>query len=105
MPYDDPDITDPQELVGVELPGDPNVTRKMAAAFADEFAQLGYTHAEIVGLFRTPFYAAMHRTFQLLGAAEIARIVEESVAVWGRVRPVITDREDEGEAKPLRLIR
>ena len=43
MPYDEPEIDDPQELVGVELPGDDTVTREMAAAFADEFAQLGFT--------------------------------------------------------------
>ena len=41
MPYDDPDVEDPQELVGIELPGDESVTREMAGAFADEFAQLG----------------------------------------------------------------
>lgn len=105
MPYNDPDFTDPQELVGVEMPGDRDVTRTMAAAFADEFAQLGYTGAEILRLFRTPFYAAMHRTWQLLGEDEIGSIVEESVAVWSRFRRVTTDCPDQVEAKPLRLIR
>jgi hypothetical protein len=102
MPYDDPDPVDPQELVGVEMPGDPEVTRHMAAAFADEFAQLGYTDREILGLFRTPFYAAVHRTWQLLGEEEIASIVAESVGVWRRVRPTTIDRPDAADAKPLR---
>jgi|SRR6188508_2421863 hypothetical protein len=105
MPYDDPDPSDPQELVGVSLPGDDEVTRAMAAAFADEFAQLGYTRDEILELFRAPFYAAIHRAWQLLGEAEIARMVGESVAVWSRVRTVVTDRPDDVDAIPLRLIR
>ena len=105
MPYDDPDPSDPEKLVGVSLPGADEVTGAMAAAFADEFAQLGYTQEEILELFRAPFYSAVHRAWQLLGEAEIARIVGESVAVWSRVRTVVTDRPDEIEAVPLRLIR
>jgi hypothetical protein len=106
MPYDDPDPQDPQELVGVELPGDEAVTREMAEAFADEFAQLGHTRAQIIALFRTPFYAGAHQAWELLGEEAIARIVDESVSVWGRVRCVVTDvPDDEIAVKPLRLIR
>jgi len=105
MPYDNPDPTDPQELVGVELPGDECVTREMAAAFADEFAQLGYNRAQIQALYRNAFYAGAHQAWQLLGDEEIARLVDESVNVWSRVRYVVTDRPDEIEAQPLRLIR
>jgi hypothetical protein len=105
MPYDDPDPTDPQELIGVELPGDERVTREMAAAIADEFAQLGYSRTQILALYRSACYAAAHQAWQLLGEEEIARLVDESVNVWGRVRCVVTDRPDEVEAKPLRLMR
>lgn len=106
MPYDDPDPQDPQELVGVELPGDEGVTRKMAEAFADEFAQLGHTRAQILALFRAPFYAGAYQAWQLLGEDAIARIVDESLSVWGRVRCVVTDApDDEIAIKPLRLIR
>ena len=56
MPYNDPERDDPQELVGVELPGDEAVTREMAAAFADEFAQLGLTRQQILALYRTADY-------------------------------------------------
>ena len=106
MPYDDPDPQDPQELVGVELPGNERVTREMAEAFADEFAQLGHTRAQILALFRAPFYAGAHQAWELLGEDAIARIVDESLSVWGRVRCVVTDvPDDEIEIKPLRLIR
>jgi len=106
MPYDDPDPQDPQELVGVELPGDERVTRDMAEAFSDEFAQLGHTRAQILAMFRAPFYAGAHQAWQLLGEDAITRIVDDSLSVWGRVRRVVTDVPDsEVEIKPLRLIR
>ena len=106
MPYDDPEVDDPQELVGVELPGDEAVTREMAAAFADEFAQLGLTRAQILALYRRAEYVGAHQAWQLLGDDEVARLVDESLAVWGRVTCVVTDRPDSGgEPEPLRFIR
>jgi hypothetical protein len=108
MPYDDPEPDDPQELVGVELPGDETVTREMAAAFADEFAQLGFDRSRILALYREPHYAGAHKAWQLLGEADIARIVDESVAVWGRVSWVVTDGvndDPEPAPQPLRLFR
>lgn len=106
MPYDEPEVDDPQELVGVELPGDEEVTREMAAAFADEFAQLGFTRPQILALYRKAEYGGAHRAWRLLGEDAIARLVDESLAVWGRFRFVVTDRPAEAfEPKPLRLIR
>jgi hypothetical protein len=90
-PYDDLAPVDPQELVGVDPSCGTEVTRHIAAAFAGEFAQLGYSGSEILGLFRTPFYATVHRTWQLLGEEEIARIVADSVAVWRRGTSTVTD--------------
>jgi hypothetical protein len=105
MPYDDPHPTDPQELVGVELPGDERVTRAMAEAFADEFARLGYSRTQILALYRNSFYAGAHQAWHLLGEEEIAALVDESVNVWGRARCVIVDSPDAPEVRPLRLIR
>ena len=106
MPYDDPEPDDPQELIGVELPGDETTTREMAAAFADEFAQLGFTRPQILALFRKAEYSGAHQAWRLLGEGEIARMVDESVAVWGRFTSVVTDRmNDEAVPQPLRFIR
>jgi hypothetical protein len=91
MPYDDPDPTDPQMLVGVLLPSGPEAMREMAYVFAEEFARLGHDRDQILRLFRNPFYAGAHGAWRALGASETAAIVDECVAVWGRVRPV--DRE------------
>lgn len=106
MPYDEPDIEDPQELVGVELPGDESVTREMAAAFADEFAQLGLSRAQILALFRKAEYSGAHQAWRLLGEDTVARLIDESLAVWGRFTFVVTDRvEDHPEPEPLMLFR
>ena len=109
MPYNEPEFDDPQELLGIELPGDEAVTREMAEAFADEFAQLGFTRSQILALYRAPFYAGAHQAWQLLGEDEIARIVDDSLAVWGRISCRVVDRTDEErsgpQAHPLRFIR
>jgi hypothetical protein len=107
MPYKEPEFDDPQELVGIELPGDEAVTREMAEAFADEFAQLGFSRAQIMALYRAPFYAGAHQAWRLLGDDQIARIVDESVAVWGRISSVLTERRDDAvpQSQPLRFIR
>ena len=108
MSYDEPEIDDPQELTGVELPGDETVTREMAEAFADEFAQLGLNRAQILALYRQPHYAGAHKAWQLLGEDAVARIVDESLAVFGRFTWVVTDGADEDTEpapQPLRLFR
>ena len=106
MPYDDPEPDDPQELVGVELPGDETVTREMAAAFADEFAQLGLTRPQILGLFRRAEYTGAYQAWTLLGEEAIAGLVDESLAVWGRFRCVVTDSTHQDvEPEPLRFVR
>jgi 3-mercaptopyruvate sulfurtransferase SseA len=105
MPFLESEPDDPQELIGVELPGDETVTRGMAEAFADEFAQLGLTRDKILALYRAPEYSGAHRAWQLLGEEAIARIVDESLAVFGRFNWVVTDRPEEPEPQPLRLYR
>jgi hypothetical protein len=105
MPFDDPEVDDPQELVGVELPGDEAITRDMAAAFAEEFAQLGFTRAQILALFRRAEYTGAHQAWTLLGEEAIARLVDESLAVWGHFTCAITETVDDVEPEPLRLFR
>ena len=106
MPYDDPEPDDPQELVGVELPGDESVTREMATVFADEFAQLGLGRAQILALFRKAEYSGAHQAWRLLGEDAVARMVDERLALLERVTGVVTDRvEDNREPEPLTLFR
>ena len=83
MPYHDPDPSDPNVLVGVELPASRRSIEEMARAFAEEFARLGYDARRILSLFRTPFYAGAHGAWRALGETEIAAIVDQCVGVWG----------------------
>ena len=105
MPYDDPDPDDPHLLVGVSLPGDETTTREMAEAFADEFAQMGFDRDRLLRLFSNPFYTGAHAARQLLGDAEITRIVVDSLRAYGGRSYVIRDADtddDESEAPPAR---
>jgi hypothetical protein len=86
MPYEDPDPADPQELIGVVLPAEPETIQDMAYAFAEEFARLGYDRGAILWMFQNPFYGGAHGAYRTLGGAAVAAIVDECLAVWGRIR-------------------
>ena len=91
MPYDEAAGTDPQELVGVLLPGGPDETREMAYVFAEEFARIGHTGLQILRMFQNPFYAGAHGAYQALGHDAAVMIIDECVGVWGSVRLVDRD--------------
>jgi hypothetical protein len=86
MPYDEADATDPLELVAVTLPADADAQGEMAYVFAEEFARLGYDAPRILSLFRNPFYAGAHAAFRMLGDEATRAIIDDCLAVWGRVR-------------------
>jgi hypothetical protein len=88
MPYDEADANDPLELVAVTLPADAEAQREMAYVFAEEFARLGYGAPQILALFRNPFYAGANAAYRMLGNEATRAIIEDCLAVWGRVRLV-----------------
>jgi len=91
MPFKDPDPTDPNMLVGVLLPADAEATRDMAYVFAEEFARLGYTREQLLGLFKNPFYGGAHGAYRALGENETLSIIDECLNVWGQARISILD--------------
>ncbi len=91
MPYKDPDPKDPNMLVGVVLPGDREAINEMAYVFAEEFARQGYDKTQLLWLFKNPFYAGAHGAYKALGEEAIRTIIDECLAVWGRVRFSIAD--------------
>ena len=91
MPYKDPDLTDPNMLVGVMLPADAEAMRDMAYVFAEEFARLGYTREQLLGLFKNPFYGGAHGAYRQLGNAEILSIIDECLNAWGQAKFSILD--------------
>ena len=91
MPYQDPDPTDPNMLVGVMLPADAEATRDMAYVFAEEFARMGYDRGQLLGLFKTPFYGGAHGAYRQLGETEILSIIDECLNAWGQAKFSILD--------------
>ena len=91
MPFKDPDPTDPNMLVGVVLPADAEATRDMAYVFAEEFARLGYSREQLLWLFKNPFYGGAHGAYRSLGEKETLAIVDECIAVWGRIKVNVQD--------------
>jgi len=98
MPYQDPDSTDPNMLVGVLLPADAEANRDMAYVFAEEFARLGYTREQLLALFKNPFYGGAHGAYQALGENQTLSIIDECLAVWGAIRITIKDISDINDA-------
>jgi hypothetical protein len=91
MPYDDPDPTDPNMLIGVMLPADAEANRDMAYVFAEEFARMGYDRGQLLGLFKTPFYGGAHGAYRQLGETEILSIIDECLNAWGQAKFSILD--------------
>ena len=87
-PFDEADGEDPMELVGVTVPADAGSELEMAYVFAEEFARLGDDGPRILRLFQNPFYAGAHAAYRALGQERTQAIIEECLAVWGRVRLV-----------------
>jgi hypothetical protein len=84
MPYDEPDPTDPNILVGVILPADRDAVREMAYVFAEEFARMGFDEQQLLSIFKSPFYAGAHQAYRTLGEGAVREIVTECTRIWGR---------------------
>jgi len=91
MPYEEPDETDPMELVGVELPGDEASWRDMAECFAVEYARMGFTTERIRHLFDTPLYAGPFRAKEILGEQAVRQIIAEAVFLYGMPKTEVQD--------------
>ena len=91
MPFQDPDPTDPNMLVGVVLPANEEATREMAYVFAEEFARFGYTREQLLWLFKNPFYGGAHGAYQALGENETIAIIDECLNAWGGAKFSILD--------------
>jgi hypothetical protein len=91
MPHKNTEADDPLELVGVVLPADLESTRDMAYVFAEEFARLGYTREQLLGLFKNPYYGGAHGVYQALGENDTLSIIDECLNVWGSIRIRVQD--------------
>jgi len=101
MPYDEADETDPMLLMGVEIETGEDSLLETARVFAEEFARLGFDEEKVLSLFRSPFYAAAHRTWLALGEETVGALVREQTGLWGRIR--LCDRDTDPESGMVEL--
>lgn len=85
-PIKNPEMDDPMTLTGVSVPGGIEAAEDMAYTFAEEFARLGHSEEQLMGIFRSPSYRAPHDAYRILGEDMIRGIVCECAEVWGRFR-------------------
>ncbi len=88
MPYDDPDHTDPMELVAHGVPAPEGTDDLMAMAIVDEFVRMGMERDEILELFRNPFFAMTHRIWRRYGDAYCVSLLDRATA---KIRPARGD--------------
>ena len=82
MPKDECDPEDPMELVGVELAANENQLHDMALCFAEEFVREGWSRAQVLAMFKNPFYAGPHLAWKQKGDAFIENAIEEAIQTW-----------------------
>ncbi|MCK6592578.1 MAG: hypothetical protein HUU21_03200 [Polyangiaceae bacterium] len=84
MPYDEPEETDPMELMGHAAYGTPESMDQMAENVVDEFIRLGFDEPKLMQMFRDPFFGLTHSIWRSKGDAFCASLVERVAARWRR---------------------
>ena len=85
MPKDEFDFEDPFELNGMAFLSHEDTTNDMAECFTEEFMRMGYSHKQILALFRNPQYLGPNMAFEKRGELFIRDLVAEVFARWGKV--------------------
>ncbi len=85
MPKDEYSTEDPQELVGMVVPGDSGTLDAMAEAFVEEYVRLGWTEDRLMTLFINPMFMATHRIYRAKGELYVRELIRKSCERW-RVR-------------------
>jgi hypothetical protein len=109
MPKDEFDFEDPFELNGMAFLSHEDTTNDMAECFAEEFMRLGYSHKQVLALFRNPQYLGPHMAFEKRGEPFIRDLIADVFARWGKVvawpegnplTPALAPSEGERENRP-----
>ena len=85
MPKNEFDFEDPFELNGMAFLSQEDTTDDMAECFTEEFMRMGYSHKQILALFRNPQYLGPHMAFEKRGEAFIRDLIAGVFARWGKV--------------------
>ena len=80
MPKDEFDPEDPLELVGVEVPcTDPD---QVMDDIVQEYLFMGWSPAQILFLFWSPYYGATHQIYKQKGKAYVKERVQQLAEEW-----------------------
>jgi hypothetical protein len=85
MPKDEFDFEDPFELNGMAFLTHEDTTNDMAECFIEEFMRMGYSHKQVLALFRNPHYLGPNMAYEKLGEPFIRDLIAEVFARWGKV--------------------
>lgn len=85
MPKDEFDFEDPFELNGMAFLSHEDTTNDMAECFTEEFMRMGYSHLQVLALFRNPHYLGPNMAFEKRGEPFICDLIAEVFARWGKV--------------------
>ena len=76
------DPEDPEELVGVAIPGgDPD---RQLDCIVQEYLLMGWGFEQIMVLFRSPHYGATHQIYRLRGEDQVKDRVQRLMSEWRR---------------------
>jgi hypothetical protein len=94
---------DPLELVATPVQGDPEV---MLQCIVQEFAGMGWDAAELLALFRNPFYPVLNQLLGYYGEEGVRERVQELLGQTGvfRVRETIAPDPEPDEGPEPELI-
>ena len=84
MPKDEFDFEDPFELNGMAFLTHEDTTNDMAECFTEEFMRMGYSHQQVLALFRNPHYLGPNMAFAKRGEPFIRDLIADVFARWGK---------------------
>ncbi len=80
---------DPMGLVGVGIPeGEPDL---MAKCFVEEYVRLGMSDAQLLAIFKNPFFAGAYALYRARGEEHLKSVIERVREQWGRPRFTTTE--------------
>jgi hypothetical protein len=80
---------DPMGLVGIGVPeGEPDL---MAECLVEEYVRLGMSDAQLLAIFKNPFFAGAHALYRSRGEERLKAVIERARTQWGQPRFVVTE--------------
>jgi len=76
MPYEEFDVEDPMDLVGMVLPGEPGQLETMAECFVEEYVRMGWDEPRLMTLFVNPMFMATHRIYRQKGEKYVRELIQ-----------------------------